>query len=252
MTRAAPLVLLASTALLLGACAGSGAEDEETVGAGEPTAVRTDSSSTLAPQPAPSSDGSSQPAPSEPQPGTTVAPAAEAVPSDLDVGAPADWNVWQVDRVVFALPGDFEPSTDRRIPSASTSFFSPLNADGETVAGAAVFIETGAVGPLEIRTDLLEQVRSSQFGAEPTRGPEPVEVPGALGATRVDYAYDLTVAETGRVAPSLQVDVTIQVPDPGPQYSAFLNATTEEVDEADLDTFVDSFRVLDEQGQVVG
>jgi len=246
MMRAGTTVLLAVAALTMAACSG-GEPTPAPTSAAEPTAARTDASSTVPPREATAEPSASV----EPEPGTTAAAAAEAVPSDLDVGAPEGWRTWQVDRVVFALPEALEPSTDRNIPSASVSFFSPLQA-GETVSGAAVFVETGAVGPLSVRTDLLEQVRTSQTGTEPVRGPEELDVPGSAGATRLDYAYDLTIAETGRSAASLQVDVTIQMPDPGPNYGAFLSAVTSEVDEADLTAFAESFRVLDIQGEPVG
>ncbi|MFC3689747.1 hypothetical protein [Aquipuribacter hungaricus] len=252
MMRAAVTASLVVAALTLTAC--SGADGGEATGpVSEPAPVRTDASSTLPPRgpSEPAGDPSPSSSSAEPEPGTTVAPATEAVPSDLDVGAPEGWQTWQVDRVVFALPGDLVPSADRSIPSASVSFFAPLR-DGETVSGAAFFVETGAVGPLQVRTQLLEQVRTSQTGTEPVRGPEEVDVPGSAGATRIDYAYDLTVPETGRSAASLQVDVTIQMPDPGPNYGVFLNALTTEVTEADLTAFVASFRVLDAGGGLPG
>lgn len=251
MTRAASPALLLATVLALTACGGADGADAVTVASG-PTAVRTDASSTTVPTEPSAAETSDQPSAAEPDPGTTVAPAAEPVRSDLDVGAPEGWQTWRVDRVVFALPEQWEPDPDRTIPSASASFFLPLNADGETVAAAAFFVETGAVGPLGIRTDLLEQIRNDQTGTEPVRGPEELDVPGSAGASRIDYAYDVTVAETGRSAPSLQVDVTIQMADPGPQYGIFFSGTQGVIDEADLTAFAESFQVLDEQGQLVG
>ena len=100
---------------------------------------------------------------------------------------------------------ELQPYPDRNIPSASASFFSPLNTDGETVAGAAFFIETGAVGPLGIRTELLEQVRGSQTGTEPVRGPEGLDVPGSAGASRIDHDLPGDRRPSALLVPSLLV-----------------------------------------------
>ncbi len=224
--------------LMTSACGGSADDGEAPT---EPTSGPTGSSSGQT-----SAEPSTQPSQGEPSPGTTAAAAADVSRSDLDVGAPEGWTVWQVDRLVLAVPPGFEPSADNSIPSSTVTFVPPPNDDGETLGALAVFVETGAVGPLAVRTDVLEDIRSDQTGTEPLEPAAELDVPGAVGATTLRYQYDIDVPETGRSTDSLQVDVTVQMPDPGPQYGAFLSASTEIVSTEDLDAFTGSLRVVDE------
>lgn len=239
--RTARVALVLSAVLMVSACGGSGGDEEPTAAAPAPTPAPTDEGSApeqVDPTPAPTTE--------EPDPGTTVAAAAEVTRSDLDVGAPSGWTVWQVDRLVFAVPPGMEPSEDNSIPSSTVTFVPPPNDDGETLGALAVFVETGAVGPLAIRTDVLEDVRNDQTGTEPLEPAAPLEVPGSAGASTLRYQYDVDVPETGRTTDSVQVDVTVQMPDPGPQYGAFLSASTELLSLEDLDAFSSSFRVVDD------
>lgn len=118
-----------------------------------PPTVTTPPASTARPSAAGStapggSGDSSSASPLQPEPGTTAAAVSR---SDREVGAPSDWTVWQVERLVLAVTAGMEPSEDRCIPSSTVSFLPPLDANGETLSALAVFIESGAVGPLVVR-----------------------------------------------------------------------------------------------------
>jgi hypothetical protein len=163
------------------------------------------------------------------------------------VGAPEGWTVWQVDRLVLAVPAGMTPRREGEgIPSSSVTFLPEPDEDGEVRAALAVFVETGAVGPLAVRTQLLEQIRTDQTGTEPLEPPTEVDVPGSAGATSLRYRYDVRGPVTGATFDSLQVDVTVQVLDPGPQYGVFLSGAVDLLSEDDLDSLVRSLRVVDE------
>jgi hypothetical protein len=183
----------------------------------------------------------------EPEPGTTQGAEASAVPVELDVGAPEGWTVWQVDRLVLAVPPGMTPAGEGEgIPSSSVTFLPEPDEDGEVRAALAVFVETGAVGPLAVRTQLLEQIRTDQTGTEPLEPPTVVDVPGSAGATSLRYRYDVQGPVTGETFDSLQVDVTVQVLDPAPQYGVFLSGAVDLLSEDDLDSLVRSLRVVEQ------
>lgn len=228
-------------ALLLPGCTVGG----PVVGAGGDASPEVRSSASAAPSPVVS--------PERPEPSTTPDAGADAEVVVERLGsvaeAPQGWQGWQVGGLVFAAPPGLEPSDDLRIGGSTVTLVPAPNADGETLGALAVFVETAAQGPLQLRTDLTVDVRNDQLGSEPVEPPALVDVPGSLGAATVHYVYEQEVAPTGRTVDSVMVEVMIQMPWPAePAYSVSLSGATELITREDLDSVVASMRMVDETG----
>jgi hypothetical protein len=137
--------------------------------------------------------------------------AASATPTGADAAGaevPGSWRTHQVEGLSFALPDFMVPAGDDLIPGTLQTLRATAASGGEVPAAAGVFVETGDVGPLELRAELIRQVRVDQLGAEPVGEPRVVDVEGAAGAVVLTWEWDYEFPD-GPTVPSRQVEVVI-------------------------------------------
>ncbi|WP_460445186.1 hypothetical protein [Angustibacter aerolatus] len=151
-----------------------------------------------------------QPASASATPSAT--PSATATPSSSvsTPPVPAGWTPVRQDDLVLALPPGFAPvAAGGGMPGAAAQWTRP-DAKLPVPPAIAVFSETGRVGPLDVRADLLRTTRSAQLGAQPVGAPTSVTVPGAAGALRLEWVWDYAVVAGKPAVPSRQVELVVQ------------------------------------------
>ncbi|WP_380164503.1 hypothetical protein [Jannaschia sp. R86511] len=158
---------------------------------------------------------------------------------------PDSWTAHEVEGLAFALP-DYMQSTADLIPGTVETLRASA-AEGEVPAAAGVFVETGDVGPLELRADLIRQVRVDQLGAEPVGEPRVVDVAGAAGAVVLTWEWDYDYPGGPTVA-SRQVEVVIAV-EGEQQYGMLVGGPEDVLTEEVVDDFLASLQVTAAGGQ---
>lgn len=236
LPRPLPAVALVLLAVLLGACTvgGETSGDGGAGGAGTPgTADGAPGAGTTAPDDDATAPGDDAP---------SASPATGARQVEVDVDAPQGWTAWQVGSLVFAAPPEFEVSG--AAPRGAATLVPPLTEDGELLGAIEVFAEDAQLGPLEVRAELTEGVRTDQVGAPPLEPARALDVPGSEGGTLLLWEYEQVVEPTGREVPSVIGELDILMAE-GPQYSASISGATEVLSLDDVEAIVASARVLD-------
>jgi hypothetical protein len=175
-------------------------------------------------------------------PGPTPAAAATA-PTP-----PAGWTAAREGDLVFALPPGFTPRPDGSgIAGATHQWTKTDDPQLPLPPAAAVFVETGAVGPLGVRTELLRSVRSADLGAQPFGPAQPVQVPGSMGANRLEWRWDYDVLADHDPVASRQVEVLVQTAGDR-QYGLMLGAPSTFLTDDVVDAFTSSIAVVPVDG----
>jgi hypothetical protein len=136
-----------------------------------------------------------------------------------------------------------EPAPDGTgIPGASVSFVGRRGEGASIPAAIGAFVERGAVGPLDLRTELVTRVRNDQLRAEPVGPARTLDVPGAIGATVVEWRWDYVLTPGDDPVPSRQVEVVVQVDGPI-QYALLFGAPDTVLTDGMLRYFLGSLEV---------
>jgi hypothetical protein len=124
---------------------------------------------------------------------------------------PQGWAPARQGALTFALPAGFTkrpPGTG--MPGAATQW---TKADSTGLAippAVAVFVETGRLGPLGVRAELLRDSRKATLGVDPIGPARQVQVPGAAGAAVLEWVWDYDFLADKPPVPSRQVEVLVQ------------------------------------------
>lgn len=182
--------------------------------------------------------------PSSSPPVTTApAPAATGVPTP-----PSGWAPAREKDLVFALPPGFTTLPQGTgMAGAAHQWAKTDDADLSIPPAVAVFVETGAVGPLAFRTDALSKVRSVDLGAQPFGPPRALAVPGSAGANVLEWRWDYDVRKDGNPVPSRQVEVLVQT-DGDAQYGLLLGAPSAFLTDDVVAAFTSSIAVVPVDG----
>ncbi len=165
----------------------------------------------LALVPAACSGGSEATGERTPTPAPTVSPSGSGSPTGVTPTVPDGWAPARQDALTFALPAGFtKRPSGTGMPGAAAQWTKTDSTRLAVPPAAAVFVETGRVGPLGVRTELLKDTRTAQLGAEPKGPARAVRVPGALGATVLEWAWDYAFVADEPPVPSRQVEVVVQ------------------------------------------
>jgi len=170
----------------------------------------------------------------------TAAPTgATATPS-----LPAGWTAAREGELSFALPPGFKvrpPGSG--MPGATNQWTKTDDPQLAIPPAVAVFVETGRVGPLDVRTDLVGRARSAELGAEPVGAPREVEVPGSIGAQALEWRWDYAFVTGQPPVPSRQVEVVVQGPGPA-QYGLLLGGPATYFTDELMTAFTSSLALL--------
>jgi hypothetical protein len=153
----------------------------------------------------------------------TPAPTASQSPSPgQSPTVPDGWAPARQGALVFALPDGFtKRPPGGGMPGAAAQWTKTDSTALAVPPAVAVFAETGRVGPLGVRAELLADSRKVQLGVGPTGPARQVRVPGALGATVLEWVWDYDVLADKPPVPSRQVEVLVQTSGPE-QYGLLL------------------------------
>jgi hypothetical protein len=162
--------------------------------------------------------------------------------------APKGWTVTRQGDLTFALPPGFtQVAGGAGMPGAAAQW-TKAGATGLAVPPAvAVFVETGRVGPLGVRTELVRRARTAELGADPFGPARPTVVPGSLGATTLEWVWDYDVVAGRRPVPSRQIEVLVQAAGPR-QYGLLIGAPATYLTDDLVDAFTASIAVLPTEG----
>jgi hypothetical protein len=122
---------------------------------------------------------------------------------------PAGWTPVQQDELVLALPPGFTARPAGSGMPGAAAQWTDVDEPALAAPAVAVFVETGQVGPLELRTDLVSRARSAQLGVAPALPPRAVRVPGSVAARVLEWSWEQPVGGTRPVA-SRQVELVVQ------------------------------------------
>jgi hypothetical protein len=161
--------------------------------------------------------------------GRTPGPAPTASRSGTPGRSPASaptvpdgWAPVRQGALTFAIPAGFTkrpPGTG--MPGATTQWTKADDSGLAIPPAVAVFVETGQLGPLGVRTELLRDSRKATLGVDPTGPARQVQVPGASGAAVLEWVWDYDFLADKPPVPSRQVEVLVQTPGPE-QYGLLL------------------------------
>ena len=158
---------------------------------------------------------------------------------------PAGWQEATVDGLTFAYPAEFERRDD--VPEASLQVGIPFTGQPAPPPQVQVFVETGEVGPLEVREPLTRAQIQQQLGPISIPTSTPVPVTGASAAVQFTYEYTTqggtSVLDTPlEPTPMRQSELLIDVPGL-PKYGLRYSAPAVEYDQTVWRGIVDSIRV---------
>jgi hypothetical protein len=174
-------------------------------------------------------------------PATSSPSAAPARPTP-----PPGWTPAQQGRLAFALPPGFTARPGGAgMPGAAAQWTKTDAPELKIPPAVAVFVETGSVGPLEVRTQLVTQARTAELGAEPVGPAGDVRVPGSTGAKVVQWRWDYDFLRDQPPVPSRQVEVVVQTDGPE-QYGLLLGGPVDFLTDEVLSAFTGSLAVLPE------
>lgn len=161
---------------------------------------------------------------------------------------PPGWTAAREGDLVFALPPGFSPRPEGSgIAGATHQWTKTDDPDLPLPPAVAVFVETGSVGPLGVRTELLTSVRSADLGAQPFGPPQPVQVPGSVGANRLEWRWDYDVLADHDPVASRQVEVLVQTAGDR-QYGLMVGAPSSFLTDDVVNAFVSSIAVVPVDG----
>lgn len=197
-----------------------------------------------------SSDGTGSAAQPSGATGSPTTPSTASPTTPTDAGSrpptPPGWTAAQQGRLAFALPPGFTPRPEGAgMPGAAAQW---TKADDPTLKippAVAVFVETGNVGPLTVRTELVTQARTAELGAQPTGPASDLQVPGSLGAQAVEWKWDYDFLRDQPPVPSRQVEVIVQTQGPE-QYGLLIGGPVEFLTDDVLRAFESSIAVVPE------
>ncbi|WP_157371589.1 hypothetical protein [Angustibacter sp. Root456] len=159
---------------------------------------------------------------------------------------PAGWTAVQQGRLAFALPPGFTARPEGAgMPGAAAQWTKTDAPELKIPPAVAVFVETGNVGPLEVRTKLVTQARTAELGAEPVGPATDVTVPGSTGAKAVEWRWDYDFLNDQPPVPSRQIEVVVQTGGPE-QYGLLIGAPAEYLTDDVVAAFTASLAVLPE------
>jgi hypothetical protein len=175
-------------------------------------------------------------------------PPASTTPATVPTPPPG-WSPAREGDLVFALPPGFTPRPDGSgIAGATHQWTKADDPELPLPPAAAVFVETGAVGPLGVRTELLSGVRSADLGARPFGPPQPVQVPGSVGANRLEWRWDYDVLADHDPVASRQVEVLVQTAGDR-QYGLMLGGPSAFLTDEVVNAFTSSIAVVPVDGR---
>lgn len=161
---------------------------------------------------------------------------------------PPGWTAAREGDLVFALPPGFVPRPEGTgIAGATHQWTKTDDPELPIPPAVAVFVETGSVGPLGVRTELLSGVRSADLGAEPFGPPQPVQVPGSVGANLLEWRWDYDVLADHDPVASRQVEVLVQT-EGDRQYGLMLGAPSAFLTDDVVSAFTASIAVVPVDG----
>jgi hypothetical protein len=105
-------------------------------------------------------------------------------------------------------------------------------AEGGPQPLVALFVERRAVGSLDLRTELLTEVRSAQVGVKPTGPPRDITVPGAVGAQVVEWRWTYPARGSLPSGSVRLVEVVLQTAGPDQYGVKFVGAAPFVTDDA--------------------
>ncbi len=159
---------------------------------------------------------------------------------------PAGWSPAQQGRLAFALPPGFTQRPEGAgMPGATAQWTKTDDPQLKIPPAVAVFVETGNVGPLEVRTQLVTQARTAELGAEPAAPASDLQVPGSTGAKAVEWRWDYDFVRDQPPVPSRQVEIVVQTTGPE-QYGLLLGGPVEFLTDDVLRDFEASIAVVAE------
>lgn len=181
--------------------------------------------------------------------GATGSPTASATTPTTAASrppTPPGWTAAQQGRLAFALPPGFAPRPEGAgMPGAAAQWTKTDDPKLKIPPAVAVFVETGNVGPLKVRTDLVTQARTAELGAQPTGPATDLQVPGSLGAQAVEWKWDYDFLRDQPPVPSRQVEVIVQTQGPE-QYGLLIGGPVEFLTDDVLQAFESSIAVVPE------
>ncbi|MGN6301114.1 MAG: hypothetical protein ACTHN8_08490 [Angustibacter sp.] len=184
-------------------------------------------------------DGARSTTPSRTPSGSTSPTSARPTP-------PAGWTPAQQGRLAFALPPGFTARpAGVGMPGAAGQWTKTDAPELKIPPAVAVFVETGSVGPLEVRTKLVTQARTAELGSQPVGPATDLAVPGSTGAKVVEWRWDYDVVSDQPPVPSRQVEVVVQT-DGAEQYGLLIGAPAQYLTDDVVSAFTSSLAIVPE------
>ena len=176
-------------------------------------------------------------------PSSSTSPSSAATPVASPT-VPAGWTGAQQGSLAFALPPGFTKRPEGSgMPGAAAQWTNTSDAKLAIPPAVAVFVETGAVGPLEVRTDLVGKARSAELGAQPVGPAATVDVPGSTGAKSLEWVWDYAPVQGQPAVPSRQVEVVVQTAG-DEQYGLLIGGPASYLTDEIVDSFLSSIAVV--------
>lgn len=182
------------------------------------------------------------------------APPAPAIPSGPTSGStsgstvPAGWTAARQGDLVFALPpGSTERPAGAGMPGAASQWTKTDDPALQIPPAVAVFVETGRVGPLAVRTELIARARTAELGAEPVGPARPVRAPGSIGANSLEWVWDYAFLTDRPSVPSRQVEIVVQTSGQT-QYGLLIGGPASYLTDELVNSFTDSVAIVAGQG----
>jgi hypothetical protein len=175
-----------------------------------------------------------------PAPAATTSPTAPAAAPTV----PAGWTPARQGDLVFALPPGFTIRPQGSgMPGASNQWTKTDDATLKIPPAVAVFVETGRVGPLGVRTDLIAKARTAELSADPVGPARSVQVPGSTGTNLLEWRWDYAFVAGQPAVPSRQVELVVQTSGEQ-QYGLLLGSPATYLTDALVEEFTSSVAVL--------
>jgi hypothetical protein len=180
-----------------------------------------------------------------PESGGPATTAGSVQPTTAAAPVPSGWQEATVDGLTFAYPPEFERRED--VPEATLQVGVPFTGQPAPPPQVQVFVETGEVGPLEVREPLTRAQIQQQLGPVSIPSSTPVPVTGASAAVEFTYEYTTqggtSVLDTPlEPTPMRQSELLIDVPGL-PKYGLRYSAPAVEYDEDVWQAIRSSIRV---------
>jgi hypothetical protein len=170
-----------------------------------------------------------------------AARAPSAKDADTRLAVPDGWTRGSAGRLGFAVPPGLTPSADL-IPQTTVTYRGVAPADGSPPPAVGVFVESGNLGPLAVRTAVVTKVRTGQLGSPPVGPSRAITVAGATGASATEWRWDYRVGPDAPTVASRQIEVVLETSGPD-QYGLLFGGPEAVLSDKVVDGFLAALQV---------